>query len=128
MPGANDLAVVDHALAEWTASVQADIVHGAVRAVHVRDADVFVAAGEFFGLVWARQVGLAGQFDYGRHRFSVVRYRPGACPLPNYFGCRVWAIITWRLKFSTMLGSKRTSVGFFAIVMVSILSCSFSNA
>jgi hypothetical protein len=46
----------------------------------------------------------------------------------NYFGCRVWAIITWRLKFSTMLGSRRTSVGFFAIVMVSILSCSFSSA
>ncbi len=85
MPGANDLAVVDHALAEWTASVQADIVHGAVEAVHVRDADVFVAAGEFFGLVWARQVGLAGQFDYGRHRFSVVRYRPGACPHTKLF-------------------------------------------
>ena len=32
----------------------------------------------------------------------------------GYFGCRVWAIITWRLKFSTMFGSRRTSVGRFA--------------
>ena len=32
----------------------------------------------------------------------------------DYFGCSVCAIITWRLKFSTMFSCKRTSVGFLA--------------
>src|SRR6266568_6388966 len=39
VPGADDLAVLDHALTERTAAVQSDIVHGAVDAVHVGDAD-----------------------------------------------------------------------------------------
>jgi hypothetical protein len=34
-----------------------------------------------------------------------------------YFGCRVWAIMTCRLKFSTMFSARRTSVGFLARVI-----------
>jgi hypothetical protein len=46
----------------------------------------------------------------------------------RYFGCKVCAIITCRLKFSTIFASSRTAVGFLASVMVSILSCNFSSA
>ena len=46
----------------------------------------------------------------------------------GHFGCNVCAIITCFLKLSTMFSSSRTSVGFFASVMVSILSCSLSRA
>ncbi len=46
----------------------------------------------------------------------------------RHFGCSTCAIITWRLKFSAMLSSSRTSVGFFASDIWSILSCSFSSA
>jgi hypothetical protein len=46
----------------------------------------------------------------------------------SYLGCSVCAIITCFLKFSTIFASSRTSVGFFANVIVSILSCSLSNA
>jgi hypothetical protein len=46
----------------------------------------------------------------------------------NYFGCNICAIITWRLNFSAMLAFSRTSVGFFASDIWSILSCSFSSA
>ena len=45
-----------------------------------------------------------------------------------YLGCIVCAIITCRLKSSTIFSCKRTAVGFLAMVMVSILSCSLSNA
>ena len=62
-------------------------------------------------------------------RLAALR-RTDECVRPHvsYFGCNVWAIITWRLKCSTMLGSRRTAVGFLASVMVSILSCSLSSA
>src|SRR5579859_3754138 len=111
MPGADHFALFNRALAERAALVQADVVHGGVGAVDVGDADFFSGAGEFFGLVNGGEFGLSGEFRKRGH-----------------LGCKVWAIMTWRLKFSTMFGSRRTSVGFFAKVMVSILSCSLSSA
>ena len=46
----------------------------------------------------------------------------------RHFGCSICAIMTCRLKFSTMLSSRRTSVGRLASDIWSILSCSFSSA
>ena len=43
----------------------------------------------------------------------------GEAPIPthDYRGCKVCAIMTWRLNASTMFGSSRTSVGLFARVI-----------
>src|SRR5450755_878193 len=73
VPRADYLAVLDHAFAERAAAVQADIVHGAVGAVYVGDADGLVAAGEFFDRVGGGKVGLGGEFDEGRHRLCSWR-------------------------------------------------------
>src|SRR5450759_46031 len=120
--------------------MQADVFHGADFAVHVGDADGLVAAGEFFCFVGGGEVGLSSDLDEVTHDFRVMPAkplpsfaRPGRARAPvhtrtSYFGCIVCATITWRLKFSIMLSSSRTSVGRLASVMVSILSCSFSSA
>jgi len=67
MPGADNLAALDHALAEGTAAVQAYIVYGAVGSVHVGDAYGLAPAGEFFGCAGGGEFGLAGQLDEVRH-------------------------------------------------------------
>ena len=51
VPRAHDLAALDHSLPQRPAAMQADVVHGAVRSVHVGDADHLGAAGKFFGFV-----------------------------------------------------------------------------
>src|SRR5271155_2787280 len=60
MPGTNNFASRDYALAERAAAMQADVIHGADFAVYVGDADGLAAAGEFFGLVGGGEVGLGG--------------------------------------------------------------------
>jgi hypothetical protein len=66
------------------------------------------------------QTGAVSEVSFAPHLETTVAL--------DYFGCNTCAIITWRLKFSAMLSSRRTSVGFFASDMRSILSCSFSSA
>ena len=61
MPRANQLAVEGHSLTQRPATMQADVVHGAVSAVHVGDADRLVAAGKLFGRVGGGEVGLSGE-------------------------------------------------------------------
>src|SRR5580692_3892251 len=140
VPGAYYFPTFDHSLPQRAAAMQADVVHGGVGAVYVGYADGFRAARKFFGFVGGREVGLAGELRKSRHMNRTCLAALGwtaeaAVPTfqillmaDSYFGCSVCAIITWRLKFSSIFGSRRTSVGFFASVMVSILSCSLSRA
>jgi hypothetical protein len=65
VPGADDFAILDHALPERAAAVQADVIHCTQRAVYVGHADRMVAAGEFFGFVGAGEVGFGGQLGEG---------------------------------------------------------------
>src|SRR5579872_2519358 len=67
MPGADHFALFDRALAQRSTLVQANIVHGGVSAVDVGDADLFVAAGEFFGLVDGGEFGLGREFSERVH-------------------------------------------------------------
>src|SRR6202140_4608124 len=67
VPRTDDLAVLDGSFAKRATLVQAHIVHGAVSAVHVCDADGLIAAGEFFGGVGGGEFGLGGEFDEVRH-------------------------------------------------------------
>ena len=61
MPRANNFAAFDHSLAQRAAAMQANVVHGAVCAVDVGDADRFAAAGKFLGFVGGWEVGLSGE-------------------------------------------------------------------
>src|ERR1700674_3283527 len=65
MPRTDNLPSRDHALPKRPAAMQADVIQGADFAVHIGDADGLVAAGEFFGFVGSRKVGLRGEF--GEH-------------------------------------------------------------
>ena len=56
MPRANNLVAFNHSLTQRAAAVQANVVHGAVCAVDVGDADRFCAAGKFLGFVDGREV------------------------------------------------------------------------
>ena len=71
MPGADDFAAFDHSLPQGSAAMQADIVHGAECAVHVGDADGFIAAGKFLGFVAGREFGFGGDLREAGHE-SVV--------------------------------------------------------
>ena len=72
--GTYDLAVLDRSFTERTASVQAHVVHRAVRAIHIGDADGLSVAREFLGLVVARKVGLRSEL--GEHKYSAFRAQP----------------------------------------------------
>src|SRR5579872_2016923 len=101
-----------HALAQRAAAMHAHVVHCRQLALHVGHANVVPAHVELFGLSGFGQVGLRANFRESSHGKL-----PGNRELVAYFGCSVCAIITWRLKFSTMLSSRRTSVGRFARVI-----------
>jgi len=60
MPGADDLPVLDRSLAEGSPTMQADVVHGAVSAVYVSDANFSAATREFFGFIPGREIGFGG--------------------------------------------------------------------
>src|SRR5882672_3445165 len=82
VPGAHDLAAFDHSLAQRAAAMETDIVHGAVGAVHIRDADGLVAAGEFFGFVGGWEFGFGGELDeVRRHEDRLYRNKsvPTVC-------------------------------------------------
>ena len=72
--GSTDLHKLDHAFAERAAAVQADVVHGAIGAVHVGDAygviTCLLGTGKFFGFVGGREGGLGGELDEG-HDFRI---------------------------------------------------------
>src|SRR5271165_1373798 len=134
VPGADDPTVFDHALPERAALMEAHVIHGADLSPDVGNADHFPVAGEVARFVDRGKMGLGNDFDEGHSSFSrsssfaaeILRFAQD--DRGGHLGCSVCAIITWRLKFSTMFGSRRTSVGFLARVMVSILSCSLSSA
>jgi hypothetical protein len=48
--------------------MEADVVHGAIDAVYVGNADSFRAAGEFFGFVGGGEFGFGGELRE-RHGF-----------------------------------------------------------
>jgi len=74
MPGAHYFAAFDHSLPQGAAAMEADIIHGAVGAVHVGDADGLVAAGKFFGFVGGREFGCGGELDeVRRHEDRLYR-------------------------------------------------------
>ncbi len=133
MPRADNLPFVNDSLAERAAVVLAHVVHRADRAVDVRNADHAVAARKFSRFV-GRKFGLDGEFGEGHAeehcQHSLFRADCGmlTADCSFYFGCSVCAIMIWRLKFSTIFSSRRTSVGRLVIDMVSILSCSLSSA
>src|SRR5579872_2821567 len=92
-----------HALAQRAAAMHAHVVHRRELPLHVGHANVVPAHVELFGLSGFGQVGLPANFRESGHG-KLQREEPVA-----HFGCSVCAIITWRLKFSTMLSSRRTS-------------------
>src|SRR5579864_4889565 len=51
VPGADQLAILDHALSKRTSAMQADVIHRRVFAIHVSDADFFVTAAKFFRFI-----------------------------------------------------------------------------
>src|SRR5580693_8637439 len=61
MPGTDHLATFDHSLPQRAAAVQADVVHGADRAVYVGYANGFCTAGKFFGFVGGWEFGFGGE-------------------------------------------------------------------
>src|ERR1700693_1086985 len=81
VPRTDALAVLDGSFAKRATLVQAHIVHGAVSAVHVGDADGLVAAGEFFGGVGGGEFGLSGEFDEVRHSLARCWIRRGLASL-----------------------------------------------
>jgi hypothetical protein len=134
VPRTDQFVSLDHALPQWTATMQANVVHGGDGAIHISYADYFVTQRKFFGFALGRKFGLSSEsYELGHETFqndeielpSYARPRqPGRLShvaggraddwrptTDDYFGCNVCAIITWRLKFSTILGSSRTSVG-----------------
>ena len=67
VPRAGDPAVGDETIMERGAAMGADVIHGAIAAFDVGDADRFVAAGEFFGFVGRGEIGLGGEFGESWH-------------------------------------------------------------
>ena len=65
VPWTHYFAAFDHSLPQGAAAMEADIVHGAVGAAHVGDADGLVAAGKFFGFIGGREFGFGGEFSDG---------------------------------------------------------------
>jgi len=51
VPRADHLAIEDDSVAKRPATMQADVIHRGVFAIHVGNADLFFAAAELFGLV-----------------------------------------------------------------------------
>src|SRR5258708_11876383 len=79
VPGADNFAAFDHPLAQRAAAVQADVVHGAISAVHICDADGSCAAGKFLGFVAGWQFGFGGELDEVR-RHEDRLYRKKSAP------------------------------------------------
>src|SRR5258708_2668021 len=81
VPGADNLAILYHALADPAAAVQADVINGAVDAVHVSDADglafSLLGAGEFLRLVGGGEFGLGGELD--EHSTQRSAFSPLIC-------------------------------------------------
>jgi len=69
VPRADDFAAFDHALTEWASQMETNVVHGGAGAIHVGDADLFVAATKLFCFVRGRKFGLGGEFGESRHVF-----------------------------------------------------------
>ena len=63
VPGANDLAVLNHSLTEGTALMKANIIQCGIVAIHVGYADFLASTGEFFGGVGGGEFGLRRQFS-----------------------------------------------------------------
>ena len=134
MPRAYQLIAFNRPLPQGTAPMQADVVYGRNHTIYIGYADYFVSTGEFFGFTLGRKFGLSSEsYELGHETFQNDEIELPSCARPrqpgrlshvacgraddwrpttdDYFGCNVCAIITWRLKFSTILGSSRTSVG-----------------
>src|SRR5579864_3779769 len=67
MPRTNDLAVGNHALPQRPSPVNANVIHGGERAVHIGQANHLLAGGKLFGFVRRGQFALAGDFDKLSH-------------------------------------------------------------
>jgi hypothetical protein len=99
--------------------MQAYVIHRGNRPVHIGNANHFVATRKFLGFAFRRKFGLRGQLnEVGQGTL----WKPEAwlsrqLKADSYFGCSVCAIMTCRLKFSTIFSLSRTSVGFFARVI-----------
>jgi hypothetical protein len=74
MPRANNFALLDCSFPERTANVEANVVHRAELAVHVRNADGLFAAGEFFGSVGGGKFRFAGDLREG-HSLNDIAVR-----------------------------------------------------
>ena len=57
VPRTDHFAAFDYALTERAAEMETDVVHGRVGAIHVGDADLFVAAGKLFRFVRGGKFG-----------------------------------------------------------------------
>ena len=79
MPRADDFAAFDHSLPQWPAAMQADVVHGAVRTIHVRYADGLRSARKFFGFVRGRKFGSCRQLREVRHNEISIVPEEKAC-------------------------------------------------
>ena len=74
MPGTNDFPALNHPLAEWSATMQAHIVHRRIRSIHVGDADFLVTTAKFLSLVRTGKLIVRSKFDRCRHTGFVVNW------------------------------------------------------
>ena len=152
VPGTDYFVSLNQTLAQGSAAMKAYVVHGRDCPIHIGHADDFLAERKFFGFACWRKFRFSCEFYETCHgtfqkmevrtaELRSARTAGGGCPhvvsaavfklraeADSYLGCRVCAIMTCRLKFSTMCGSSRTSVGRLANDIWSILSCNFSSA
>ena len=56
VPGTDHLVAFNHSLPQRPAAMQADVVHGGDRPIHIGDADDFVAERKFFGFAYREEV------------------------------------------------------------------------
>src|SRR5215510_8358109 len=87
MPRTHNLSLLDHALPERAASMQADVIHCGQGAIHISDADRSVATRKLTGFVARRQFCRGSDSDEWHGEATGLARS-------SYFGCRVCAIIT----------------------------------
>src|ERR1700694_3477524 len=123
MPWASHFVSVHNSLAQRPAPMEACIVDGIELAGHICQGNRFALHLKLSDR--SRCDFICFRCSRKRHLvFTLLRYRSYF----SYLGSGVCATITPRLNSSTICGFRRTSVGRFASVIWSILSCSFNSA
>src|SRR5712691_9787298 len=119
VPGTRHYRAIHYPLAQRPAPVQAGIVDGVELSGNI---------GQGNGLAFHLKLPDRSRRNFIRFRCSHKPHLVFSLQVASYLGSCVCATITPFLNSSTICGFKRTSVGRFARVIWSILSCSFNSA